>query len=115
MSKIKISRILNKEKFTFNGIKSKNIIKYKDKDMLVKIDISNNISLIRENEEYKLELIFNSENESSGSYYLKKYNKKINISVNVNQLEIKENYFFINYNVEDNEQFDFKLEYEAIK
>ena len=114
MSKIKIKIILNKEIFDFDGIKSKNTIKYKDKDILVKIDISNNIGLIRENDNYKLELIFNSDNQSSGSYYLKKYNKKINIVVNTNQLNIGDNYFFINYTIEDNEQFDFKLEYEVI-
>lgn len=113
MSKIKIKIILNEESFTYDGIKSKNTIKYKDKDMLVKIEISNNITMIRENDDYKLELIFNN-SESSGSYYLKKYHKMINIVVNTNQLEIGENYIFINYKIEDNEQFEFKLEYEAI-
>ena len=113
MSKIKIKIILNEERFTYDGIKSKNTIKYKDKDMLVKIEISNNITMIRENDDYKLELIFNN-NESRGSYYLKKYHKMIDIVVNTNQLEIGENYIFINYKIEDNEQFEFKLEYEAI-
>lgn len=115
MSKIRIKLILNKDIFLFEGIKSRNLITYKDQDILVKFDVSDTIKMIRENDDYKLELIFINNCESIGSYFLKQYNKKMDITINTINLFIGDNYFEISYNIVESDQaFNLKLEFEEI-
>ena len=115
MSKINIKMLLNDDIFIYEGIKSKNSIIFKEKDILVKINILDEIQLIRENDEYKLELFFSKNSRTKGKYFLKKYNKYIDLFIDTKKILITDNSLEIIYNISDNsEQVYFKIEFEEI-
>lgn len=111
MSRIKLIIKLNEQESIIEGIKNKNTIIYKENDILVKIKYDNNLYIIRENDEYKLELNFKT-NECL--YLLKKYHKNMKFEINTKKLEIYNNKIEIEYSVfEDNIKFE--IEFEEIK
>lgn len=115
MSKIRIKVNLNTEEKVFEGIKSKNSLIYKDSDILVKIKFSNNVILIRENSNFKIDLVFDKNKITTSKYYLKDYRKFIDLKVQTQNLEYDDNYLHIVYKIIDtNENIDFKLEFEEI-
>lgn len=113
MSRIKIKIALNNSKFIFNGIKTQNSIIYKDNDTNVKIIIDNNINLIRENKDFKIELLFQKNKKTNCKCFLKNYNKYLNLLIETKILEYDEKSLHILYKIND-DNINFKLEFEEI-
>lgn len=115
MSKIKIKTTINNEKFLFKGIKNQNKIIYKDNDVLVTIDISNTIVLTRENLDFKLQLTFDQNKETIGSYLLKMCNNYLELKVKTKKLVIESKFIEIIYIINNSDEIkNFKLEFEEI-
>lgn len=121
MSKIKIkvsltcneSIIYNKQEFI--GIKLDNIIKYKENDISVCINIlENKLEIIRKNDKYnlKLNLILNKETDSVytltnyGDLIIKTFTKKLTCD---NHIDVE---YYLN---EQDELYKFELLYEVIE
>ena len=115
MSKIKIKATINDEKFLFKGIKKQNKIIYKDNDILVTIDITNIIILTRENFDFKLNLIFDKNKNTIGTYLLKTSNNYLELQIKTEKIVVEQNSIEIIYNINNNEEsINFKLEFEEI-
>lgn len=115
MSKIKIKTTIDEENFCFEGIKNKNSIIYKDSDVAVKIMITDIIRLTRENNDFKIELIFNEKEETKINYLLKQYNQTMELKLKTEKLNIDNNYIEILYDIVDTgDKKSFKLEFEEI-
>lgn len=115
MSKIKIKTTVNNEKFLFKGIKKQNKIIYKDDDISVTIDISNIIVLTRENLDFKLQLIFDQNKETTGTYLLKMNNNYLELQVKTKKLVIEPKFIEIIYIINSSDEIkNFKLEFEEI-
>lgn len=116
MSKIKIKTTINDENFYCEGIKTKNNIIYKDNNVSVKIIFSDIIKIIRENNEYRIELNFNKNEKTRVNYLLKEYNKSLELNLVTKNININNNYIEILYEIIDNNEgnINFKLEFEEI-
>ncbi len=120
MSKINIkvsltcneSIIYNDHKFI--GIKTSNEIKYKENDVMVTIKINENqIEIQRRNNEYKLDLIFIENKETTCLYELNKYGT-IKLELFTKKI-ICDNHISIEYYInKQDELYKFDLYYEVI-
>ena len=105
MEKIKIYSLLSNsdnENTTIEALadfdKEKNIIKYKEEDLQVTIQILDNKVLIeRKNEEYDLNLIFSQNEKITCKYQVDFIGLNLEIDVYTKILEIEENRIYINY------------------
>lgn len=121
MSKINIkvslacdeSIIYNKHEFI--GIKTENIIKYKENDVLVTVKFHDKeLEIIRENDKYNLKLNFIENKETDSIYNLKGYGNLI-IKTFTKKL-ICDNHIVVEYYLnKQNEIYRFELFYEVIK
>ena len=111
MSKIKINYKLNNKMKSTIGIKNKNRITFIDDDVNFKLIISDDLTIVRENKEYKLELKLGNKNECK--YTLKNYND-IYMSIEKIKLDLKDNKISTVYKLND-EIFSFELNYEVIE
>lgn len=121
MEKIKIYSILSNsdnENTTVEAIadfdKEKNIIKYKEEDLQVTIQILDKKVLIeRKNEEYDLNLIFSQNERVTCKYQVDFIGLNLEISVYTKILEIEENRIYINYELFNDDKsigtFEYKL------
>lgn len=110
--------LTTKEKNTYqtNCIFVKNKIKYQENDTKNEINIkSNQIILIRENNDIK-HLMFFKENETLESEYIIK-NPNLNLTLNIKtkKLTIKKNSIYLKYEIiESKNIFEYKIELEDI-
>lgn len=121
MEKIKIYSLLSNsdnENTTIEALadfdKEKNIIKYKEEDLQVTIQILDNKVLIeRKNEEYDLNLVFSQNEKITCKYQVDFIGLNLEIDVYTKILEIEENRIYINYELfNDNKSigtFEYKL------
>lgn len=121
MKKIKIYSLLSNsdnENTTIEALadfdKEKNIIKYKEEDLQVTIQILDNKVLIeRKNEEYDLNLVFSQNERVTCKYQVDFIGLNLEIDVYTKILEIEENRIYINYELfNDNKSigtFEYKL------
>ena len=83
---------------TVNG----NIIRYNDSNIEVTVKKDkNNITMIRENNEYRLKLKFNKNKKEIGNYLLKDNNMLLNLEILTKELIIKEDYIYILYELNE--------------
>lgn len=121
MKKIKIYSLLSNsdnENTTIEALadfdKEKNIIKYKEEDLQVTIQILDKKVIIeRKNEEYDLNLIFSQNERVTCKYQVDFIGLNLEIDVYTKILEIEENRIYINYELfNDNKSigtFEYKL------
>ena len=121
MKKIKIYSLLSNsdnENTTIEALadfdKEKNIIKYKEEDLQVTIQILDKKVIIeRKNEEYDLNLIFSQNERVTCKYQVDFIGLNLEIDVYNKRLEIEENRIYINYELfNDNKSigtFEYKL------
>lgn len=121
MKKIKIYSLLSNsdnENATIEALadfdKEKNIIKYKEEDLQVTIQILDKKVIIeRKNEEYDLNLIFSQNERVTCKYQVDFIGLNLEIDVYTKILEIEENRIYINYELfNDNKSigtFEYKL------
>ena len=84
--KVSISDNTNNDSYEIKSIIQDEIIKYKEKDnTLVKYDLNKNI-LTRENDNLRMEYVFNKGNETEGTIFIKELNNNIKILINTNKL-----------------------------
>lgn len=97
------------------GEKNDNIITYKDDNVLVSLVIDKQVKLIRENDDYKAELVFDNNKSTVGTYLLKDTNTVLPIKIDTKKMIINDNYMEIIYklNTQDN-QVKFEVSYEVI-
>ena len=110
--KVSISDNTNNDSYEIKSIIQDEIIKYKEKDnTLVKYDLNKNI-LTRENDNLRMEYVFNKENETEGTIFIKELNNNIKILINTNKLNrINNNTYEIELNgtfEECDEKFNIK-------
>ena len=102
--KIKVS-LLNEEKkeeYETMAILHENILKYREKDgTTVLWDYEAN-KLIRENNIFRMEYIFDKIKQTTGVFEIKELNQKIELLVQTNQLERKKNDIKVTFKVEEN-------------
>jgi hypothetical protein len=99
------------------GTKEDNQISYHEEKISVAIILeSDKITLLRESEDYKIELTFINNLLTNGSCYLKKEESTIPLKVMTNLLVVKENSIELKYtiNTKEGESY-FILEYEVLK
>lgn len=121
MEKIKIYSLLSNsdnENTTIEALadfdKEKNIIRYKEEDLQVTIQILDKKVIIeRKNEEYDLNLIFSQNERVTCKYQVDFIGLNLEIDVYTKILEIEENRIYINYELfNDNKSigtFEYKL------
>lgn len=107
-------------KFECRGTIKDNCLTYHEKDLVVTLIYEKKVAtLIREDANYKLNLLFEEEKRTAGSYLLKEENLVLPIEIKTNKLEINEDKILIDYqiNVDDGltNYFTFILTYEVIK
>lgn len=106
MAKINVKIMLKNDKelstYTTSAIKLDNVIKYAENDIKVIVSIDNDIvTLIRENNEYQLKLIFENMKKTKGNYLLKDNNVNIKLDIFTKSLSIEENRLNIIYVLND--------------
>ena len=107
--KVSISDNTNNDSYEIKSIIQDEIIKYKEKDnTLVKYDLNKNI-LTRENDNLRMEYVFNKGNETEGTIFIKELNNNIKILINTNKLNRINNNIDIEYVIEDN-IFNYRIE-----
>lgn len=79
-------------------VKNKKII-YNDNLYKVIVDYSNNLKIIRENEEYLFELEFISNMETKGRCFLKKQNTSLELDILTDYIIIEHNLIVVKYNI----------------
>lgn len=126
MSKIKIKTSLENvseneiNKVEVIGLKIDNKIKFIDDNTITTITINKEkIIIFRISEESALEMAFNKILTTTGIYDIKSVNMKFNMKIKTHQLDIKDGYICINYDMslEDNSyiNYKYKIEYEVIE
>ena len=108
-----------KEEHQIKGCLLKDIVVYKENDVLVKVFLKEKeIKLTRSSEEYKIELFFEEKKKRKGNYLLKKENINLEIYT-ISKIKKKENNIEIKYKVymkdEEINENTWKLKYEVIK
>lgn len=113
VSKIKIKTVLIKQSKTiehhFPAIRKDNKLLYHDDVCQVTIDLQNHM-IIRENEEFRLEMHFIEKKESKNPYILKQGNGKLYLDIHTYQWQHDKNKLRIDYQVIGSERIQFELE-----
>ena len=97
---------------TSKGIKDKHKLTYHEKDTknILKIN-SNQVILIRENEEFKNILIFTLDKNTVSSYLVKENNIELELNIKTTELTIKDNHINVVYTViESNCEYEYNIE-----
>ena len=117
---IKIKTFLDEQDNSYQGFMVgklyNNTIYYDEENINVAILLeSDKITLSRETNEYKLELVFSSKEPTKGLYIIKELNKMIDLEIDTKLLINKNNLIEVKYliNTKENESY-FRLEYEVL-
>ena len=94
------------------GIKRDNSIIFNDDDSIMNIEILGQEVIVRREDKDSINEIHFG-NKSYSKYYLKEYQKSINIDITLIELEIEENNLKITYSIE-NDIKEFSIHYEVI-
>lgn len=117
MKKIKIKGFLKSEEqnyiFDTNGFYDKGILKYEDNDVLVSLDIKNN-EMIRTTNSYELVFSFKRGVKTINVLTLKDLSQTIEMSLKTLDILIKDGYYYVQYELNEDELFTFELFYEYL-
>lgn len=87
-----------------SSIKSSNMIKYIDNNIVSIIKIDNNkLSISRENHEYQLKLNFKEKVKTKGTYLLKLNNMIFDLEIMTDRLIIDKESIYLKYKIDDEE------------
>lgn len=107
--KVTISSDNNNNSYKIKSIIQDDIIKYREQDnTLVKYDLNKNL-LIRENDNLRMEYLFDKDNVTEGNIFIKELNNNVNVLINTNKLDRINNNIDIEYVIEDN-LFNYRIE-----
>lgn len=97
--------------FDENGIRNKHSISFKKDDVKYNIKLLNNaIIMVRETDDYINSFVFKKKNATS-NYLLKDNNYSLDVNIDVQELNINDNYFYVRYVIMDTScTYDFKIE-----
>jgi len=97
---IENSELKEEHKIETTGIKKDNIIIYSENDVKTKIIIKDNsLILIRETNKFIMDIILEKDRQTEGKYYINELDKTITLNVNTNDLKIKENSIYAEYQI----------------
>lgn len=85
-----------------------NILKYKDNDTTMIMNY-NELKLIRENNEIRINYPFSLKKKTIGTIELKDLNQTIEVNIKTNKIKINNNDIEINYTI-DNQNFIYQVE-----
>lgn len=84
------------------AILTEDIIKYKSEDNTTEMFDYTNNKLIRENSELRMNYIFDLNNETKGTVFVKDLNRELEVNIKTNKIERNKNDVEIEFVVEDN-------------
>lgn len=117
MEKVKIEGSLKSEEQNYNfclfGLfdKKNNILKYMDNDINVVIDMTNN-KMERVCASYKVEFSFNKEQTTVNKLILNDIGQTIQLALKTIDILINDGFYYVEYELNDDEIFTFELCYE---
>ena len=113
MPKIKIIVTIKNEEedtsYNVNAILQDNILKYQENNHTMVIYNYENNSLVRENEELRMDYLFDVERKTEGTIQVKELGQSIKLKIKTNKLERKNNNIEVNFNIEG-KNFLYKIE-----
>lgn len=98
-----------KTNFKTPAIISDGFMKYREPNNTLVIFNYEEKKLTRENEELKMNYIFDKEQETTGSIYIKDIKNNIALKIKTNKIKIDNNDIDIDFNIEDN-NFNYRIE-----
>ena len=117
---IKIKTFLDEQDNSYQGFMigklEDNVIYYDEENINVAILLeSDKITLSRETNEYKLELVFSSKEPTKGLYIIKELSSTMELEINTLFMLVKDNLIELRYliNTKEKESY-FRLEYEVL-
>lgn len=117
MKKVKIKGFLKSEEQNYvieaQGFYDKGILKYEDNDVLVSLDIKNN-KMIRTTDSYELVFSFKRDVKTISMLTLKDLSQTIEMSLKTLDIFIKDGYYYVQYELNEDELFTFELFYEFL-
>lgn len=117
MKKVKIKGSLKSEEqnysFESDGFDEDGILKYQDNGVLVSVDIRGK-SMIRSTDDYELIFKFEKNKKTINTLKLKDLNQTLEMSLKTIDLLIKDGYYYVQYELNDDELFEFELFYEFL-
>lgn len=117
MEKVKIKGFLKSEEqevsFDVLGFYGSGVLKYQDGDVMVSIDLKNNC-MVRTASSYELIFNFKQHEKTVNVLKLIDLNQTIEMSLNTIDLLIKDGYYYVQYELNDDELFTFELFYEFL-
>lgn len=121
MQKVKVQTTLveqgvldSKLELVTTGTLNNKCLTFMDDDLTTTLDLNDQITLIRENNFYKLTFIFD-QIKSTGLYILKEGNLNCPIDIVTNKIFIEGNLIVIDYQIDVDTSFTFTLTYEVIE
>lgn len=94
------------------AIKNKDEISYFNRGISVCVYVNNNsVKLVRESDEFKIELLFENNKEIESKYYIKKLGLSLSVKTITKKLVINSNDFMIEYDLYMNGEFSDSFEY----
>lgn len=116
MPKLDVSiRVKNNDsniEYNTTAIISDEVIKYKSKDNTTEIFDYSNYKLTRENDELRMDYIFDINKTTTGIVYVKELNRSVEVNIKTKKIERNNNDIEIEFIVEDN---TIKYQIEVIK
>lgn len=113
MSKVRIKvEIKNSEENNLrevDAIISDSKLKYKEEENTTVVFSYLDKTLVRENNELRMDYTFDLNKETIGRIYIKELNKKLEIKIKTTKLKIENNDIEVSFIVEDN-KFNYKVE-----
>ena len=107
--KIDIENSEGKLSSEVDAILHDNKLKYKEEDNTIVVFSYEDNTLIRENNELRMEYKFNNSNKTQGNVYVKELNKKINLDIKTTKLKINDNNIDVSFIIEEN-KFNYRVE-----
>ncbi len=84
------------------AIMTDGVIKYKSNDNTKEIFDYNNYKLIRENDEMRMDYLFDEKQTTTGIVFVKELNQSVGVNIKTNKIERNNNDIEIEFEVENN-------------
>lgn len=108
-------RVINNDsnlEYKTTAILTDEVIKYKSEDNTTEVFDYNNYKLTRENSELRMDYVFDLNNDTKGTVFVKELNRELEVNIKTKKLERNNTDIEIEFVVEDN---TIKYQIEVIK
>lgn len=108
-------RVINNDsnlEYKTTAILTDEVIKYKSEDKTTEVFDYNNYKLTRENSELRMDYVFDLNNDTKGTVFVKELNRELEINIRTKKIERNNTDIEIEFVVEDN---TIKYQIEVIK